>query len=79
MTARELNRDIKRLEAKYNHLKDLDFVKYYKELPSFIEEFARLHNADKGAEYMNLSSLKTMIRLNRVLNIIPQHQFFINL
>ena len=79
MTARELNRDIKRLETKYNHLKDVGDVKYYKELPSIIKEFARLHNADKGAEYMNLSSLKTMIRMNRMLNIVPHHQFFINL
>lgn len=79
MTARELNRDIKRLEAKYNKLKDMGEVKYYKELPSIIKEFARLHGADNGAEYMNLNSLKTMIRMNRVLNIIPQHQFFINL
>ena len=79
MTAKELNRDIKRLEAKYNKLKDSGDVKYYKELPSIMKEFARLHGADNGAEYMNLNSLKTMIRLNRILNIIPHHQFFINL
>lgn len=79
MTARELNRDIKRLESKYNQLKDMGEVKYYKELPSIVKEFARLHGADKGAEYMNLSSLKTMIKMNRVLNIVPHHLFFINL
>jgi len=79
MTARELNRDIKRLEAKYNKLKDMGEVKYYKGLPNIIKEFARLHGADNGAEHMNLSSLKTMIRINRILQIVPQHQFFINL
>lgn len=79
MTARELNRDIKRLESKYNQLKDMGEVKYYKELPSIVKEFARLHGADNGAEHMNLNSLKTMIKMNRVLNIVPQHLFFINL
>lgn len=79
MSAKELNRDIKRLEGRYNELKAVGGDAYYNEIESLKSELKRLHGADNGAEYMNLSSLKAMIRLNRILQIIPQHQFFINL
>lgn len=76
MTARELNRDIKRLEKRYNELKAVGGDTYYNEIESVKKEFRRLHGADNEAFYINLNSMKTMVRMNRELRILEIHEFY---
>jgi len=65
MTKQELNRDIKRLwkrnleaiETSYNH-------DYEEKISDIKKEWLRLWGADPEAEYMNVESLKAMLRMN---------------
>lgn len=43
-------------------------------IPLF-DEFERLYNADSEFKYMNLQSVKIMLRLNLRYRIIALHQF----
>lgn len=80
MTAKELNRDIKRLAKK-----DADISKmnsndaYYQLRESLIKEYTRLYYADKEFKYMNAASMRIMIRLNGIYRAIPLHQFGLNI
>lgn len=76
MTAKELNRDIKRLGNRYNDLKVVGGDTYYNEIESVKKEFRRLHGADSEATYINLSSMKTMVRMNRELRVLEIHEFY---
>ena len=87
MTAKELNRDIKRMYAKYVNLKNLvdaskiDNGEYFKRLETEVyPEYKRLYGADTSMEYANKDSLLILVRLNLRFHIIPFHQFglFIN-
>lgn len=65
MTKQELNRDVKRLANKHTNMNEADLNK----------EFKRLYYADSNFEYMNLNSLKMMLRLNLRYRFVPLHQF----
>lgn len=71
MTAKELNRDIKRLGKLINTEKE------YNEQLLFAheKEFKRLYNADREFKYMNAESIRIMLRINLRHRIIPLHQF----
>lgn len=71
MTAKELNRDIKRLAKDFNTDKA--------QLPEFEKEFKRLYWADDKFEYANLFSLKAMLRINSRHRFIALHQFGLNI
>lgn len=76
MTKAELNRDIKRLGAEIYRMSFEDQDKYFKYLEETAKpEFLRLYRADSSFEYMNLNSIKLMLRLNVKFNIVPKHQF----
>jgi len=68
MTKQELNRDIKRLVKNSENITD-------KNRDAIEKEFLRLYRADKTFEYMNLYSVKMMLRLNVRHRYIPLHQF----
>ena len=69
MTKQELNRDIKRLANNHATMNEADLNK----------EFKRLYYADSNFEYMNLNSLKMMLRLNLRYRVIALHFFGINI
>ena len=77
MTKQELNRDIKRLGAglhKARFLKgDEDYHNYIENIAK--PEFMRLYRADVTFEYMNLNSVKLMLRLNINHQFIAFHRF----
>ncbi len=71
MTTQELNRDIKRLKnlvvnCPPNQEVDETYMK---------KEIRRLFYADDTFEYMNRSSILTLIRLNGRFRAIPLHVF----
>lgn len=76
MTPKELNRDIKKLASEIYRRSFEDQTAYFKyvEGPAK-EEFKRLFYADQKFEYMNLQSMRTMLRLNVRHRFIPFHQF----
>lgn len=65
MTKQELNRDIKRLANNHVTMNEQDINK----------EFTRLYYADRDMEYMNLNSVKMMLRLNLRYRFVPLYQF----
>lgn len=67
MTKQELNRDIKRLTKLVGTDKE--------HTPEFEKEFRRLYYADSSMEYLNVESIKTLLRLNVRHRFIPFHQF----
>lgn len=69
MTAQELNRDIKRLSKNHDSMSESDLQK----------EFKRLYYADSDFEYMNLNSVKMMLRLNLRYRFVALHHFGINI
>lgn len=69
MTKQELNRDVKRLANKHIEMQEQDVIK----------EFKRLYYADSNFEYMNLNSVKMMLRLNLRYRVIALHIFGINI
>lgn len=69
MTKQELNRDVKRLANKHIEMQEQDVIK----------EFKRLYYADSNFEYMNLNSVKMMLRLNLRYRVIALHFFGINI
>jgi hypothetical protein len=74
MKPSELNRDIKRLSAKVKSISNSP--NYFDIVESEIKtEFKRLYYADTELKYMNLNSIKIMLRLNVQLRIIPFHNF----
>ena len=68
MTTKELNRDIKRL-SKIERYIDGNIN------PVFESEYLRLYGADKEFAYMNLTSVKIMLRLNVCHRLVPFHRF----
>jgi len=77
MTKQELNRDIKRLAKE---LYGARFLKGDEDYHNYIEniakpEFMRLYSADVTFEYMNLNSVKLMLRLNINHQFIAFHRF----
>jgi hypothetical protein len=80
MTQRELNRDIKRLGAEIYRMSFQDQNEYFKYLENVAKpEFIRLYHADGSFEFMNLSSIKIMLRLNVAHKFIALHQFGLNI
>jgi len=72
MTKRELNRDIKRLAKK--------FVKWQEGDKSILEadlnlEFRRLYHADREMTNLNRTSILLMLRMQKSLQVIPNHIF----
>jgi len=65
MTKQELNRDIKRLANNHHSMEEAD-VK---------NEIKRLYYADSTFEYMNLNSVKMLLRLNLRYRVISLHVF----
>lgn len=80
MTPKELNRDIKRLAAAI-HRKSLgDENEYFKYVDvtnggEACKEFRRLYHADQAFEYMNMQSMKIMLRLNVRHRFVALHHF----
>ena len=80
MTKQELNRDIKRLYSLAESAKVFKDDLYHNFIENNVRpEFNRLYHADSTAEYMNLLSLKIMIRLNHKFRFIQLHLMFINI
>lgn len=71
MTAKELNRGIKRLSKVFGTDKA--------ELPEFEKECRRLYYADKEFSYMNKDSVLIMLRINLRHRFIALHSFGINI
>jgi len=77
MTNRELNRDIKRL---YNNYKlrcgEQATDEYFNWLEKTVKpEFSRLYNADNTFQVLTADNIRRMLVLNRVLRVVPFHQF----
>ena len=80
MTAKELNRDIKRLGEMEKKFQKLPDKAYFEAIQNeFKPEFTRLYHASKGFEYMNLNSIKILLRLNVKHNVIAKHVFGIGI
>jgi len=85
MTPKELNRDIKRLNAYLKSISEIsdktgDSTTYFKQVDEVAKpEFIRLAGADRDCSYMNLQSLKIMLRLNLKHRFIPLHTFGIGI
>lgn len=80
MTAQELNRDIKRLYSSIEKAKTLSNDEFFKYIDTTAKtEFLRLYRADSTAEYMNLQSIKIMIKLNLSYRYISLYTMFINI
>lgn len=76
MTAKELNRDIKRLANEIYRISFEDQNKYLAYLESEAKkEFLRLYRADKQFEYMNKQSILIMLRLNVRHRFEAHHMF----
>lgn len=76
MTKQELNRDIKRLANEVYRMSFEPQEKYFEYLEKTAsKEFRRLYNSDSNFEYMNLLSVKIMLRLNVSHKFIPLHNF----
>lgn len=65
MTDRELNRDIKRLSKNHHNMNEADVKK----------EIHRLYYADFTFKYMNLNSVKMLLRLNLRYRVIALNVF----
>ncbi len=80
MTPKELNRDIKRLGSEIYRMSFEDQNEYFKYLDTTArKEFTRLAHADSECDYMNLTSIKIMLRLNLSHRFIPLHTFGLNI
>ena len=76
MTKQELNRDIKRLANEIYRMSFEPQKKYFEYLEkTAAKEYKRLYNADSNFEYMNLLSVKIMLRLNVSHKFVPLHNF----
>ena len=76
MTKQELNRDIKRLANEIYRMSFEPQKEYFEYLDKIAsKEFKRLYCADSSMEYMNLLSVKIMLRLNVSHKFIPLHNF----
>jgi len=76
MTKKELNRDIKRLGAEIYRMSFEDQDKYFEYLDKEArKEFIRLFYSDQDFEYMNLNSVKLMLRMNLKNRFIDLHTF----
>ena len=77
MTTAELNRDIKKL-LKLNAIinnSDIDSKEYKDAYGKLTKEFARLYFADTKFDYMNVQSIKIMLRLNLRYRFYQLHTF----
>jgi hypothetical protein len=74
MTSKELNRDIARL---HKAVKALDGNPDRDNIINTVirKEFLRLYRADNTFEYMNIKSLRIMLRLNLLYRFEPLHTF----
>lgn len=76
MTSKELNRDIKRLGAELYRMSFEDSKVYWAYIENAAKkEFMRLFYADTAFEFMNLNSVKLMLRLNIKHRFVPLHTF----
>ncbi len=73
MKVRELNRDIKRLGELVSKSESLGAPNIKFDIEN---EFKRLYFSDKGAEYINASSIRIMIYLNLKYRFEHLHLFF---
>lgn len=82
MTAREYNRDVKRLWKKWMEYKDEQDVDTYQRIKEqeLKPEFIRLYNADSEFLYAKAESIRILLRMNLALRFVPLHTFgiFIN-
>lgn len=72
MTKRELNRDIKRLAKKFLQWQEGDRTIPEADLKL---EFRRLYHADREMTSLNRTSILLMIRMQRCLQVVPNHIF----
>ena len=80
MTKQQLNRDIKRLKAAVNIMKDETIESFFPFVQDVVKpEFRRLYNADNTMKSLNADSIRTMLRLNVRFRIIEFHQFGIHI
>lgn len=80
MTAKELNRDIKRLYKKVQTLKDNEYEHLTEDYLNIVDneikpEYRRLYFADREFKYMNKQSVLIMLSLNNAFRFIELHQF----
>jgi len=73
MTAKELNRDCKKLIASFNRGEA-----YGANEAKFNSEFMRIYGADSGFRYLTAHNALCLMRINLSLRIVPLHQFGIN-
>ena len=83
MTAKEVNRDIKRLNNLVKSLKKLhkdNNEAYFRDIEKSVKpEFKRLYNADDSFNSFNLESVKIMLRLNLSFRFVSLHTFGLNI
>lgn len=81
MTAKELNRDVKKLNAyikglRDNNPKNEDNIAFFRDLGHVAKpEFERIVGADPSFKSFNADSLRILLRLNLSHRFIPFHQF----
>lgn len=76
MKKSELNRDIKRLNNNLLKAQKLSQDEYSELIDNTArKEFLRLYYADRDFTYMNLTSIKIMLRLNVKFRFIALHNF----
>lgn len=76
MTARELNRDIKRLNADIKKNKSGNMDAYFKYIGGPAkQEFIRLYYADTSMKSLSKESVLILLRLNLSHRFIPLHIF----
>lgn len=76
MTTAELNRDIKRLvKLEQNVSAKYDTKEYDQAVNELKKEYVRLYYADDKFEYMNVQSIKIMLRMNLRYRFVALHTF----
>jgi hypothetical protein len=80
MTNAELNRDIKRLFKIYSiHCATDDARTFFDWVERYgKKEYLRLYHTDLELTIMNKKSIIMMLKMNRTITAIPQHQMFIH-
>jgi len=73
MTKQELNRDAKRLIARYKN--GFTHDENHNVLPEFEKEFKRVYLADSSFEYLKAEHALALMRINMSLRLIPLHNF----
>ena len=74
MTAKELNRDIKKLASEIYRMSFETQGIYFEYIGTIArKEYIRLLNADSSFGYMNITSIKIMVKLNLSHRFVQLH------